>query len=82
MKQSVRDVLKLKKESYQAWLTFGTPETASRYRKAKYVTAWAVAKKKALACEELERPTERLSADLQVDLANCLVPPEGEAVLY
>ncbi|KAK3506408.1 hypothetical protein QTP70_009328 [Hemibagrus guttatus] len=31
----VRDAVKLKKESYRAWLAWGTPEAAEAYRQAK-----------------------------------------------
>ena len=43
----VRDAIKLKKESYQAWLTRGTPEVADGYRQAKCVAVWAVTEAKA-----------------------------------
>ncbi|GAA6083977.1 receptor-type tyrosine-protein phosphatase F-like, partial [Tachysurus ichikawai] len=37
----VRDAVKLKKESYRAWLAQGTPEAADRYRRDKRVVAEA-----------------------------------------
>ncbi|KAK3522456.1 hypothetical protein QTP86_011802 [Hemibagrus guttatus] len=38
----VRDAVKLKKESYRAWLARGTPEAAEAYRQAKRTTAVVV----------------------------------------
>ncbi|KAK3574423.1 hypothetical protein QTP86_006591 [Hemibagrus guttatus] len=38
----VRDAVKLKKESYRAWLARGTPEAAEAYRQAKRTTALVV----------------------------------------
>ncbi|KAI3374950.1 hypothetical protein L3Q82_021475, partial [Scortum barcoo] len=40
-KQEVRDAVKLKKESSQAMLACGTPDTVDGYRQAKQAAAWA-----------------------------------------
>ncbi|KAK3528570.1 hypothetical protein QTP70_003744 [Hemibagrus guttatus] len=42
----VRDAVKLKKESYRAWLARGTPEAAEAYWQAKQTAAWVVSKQK------------------------------------
>ncbi|KAK3523662.1 hypothetical protein QTP70_006725 [Hemibagrus guttatus] len=42
----VRDAVKLKKESYRAWLAWGTPEAAEAYRQAKRTAAGVVLKQK------------------------------------
>ena len=42
----VRDAVKLKKESYRAWLAQGTPEAADGYRQAKHAAAQVVAEAK------------------------------------
>ncbi|KAK3517543.1 hypothetical protein QTP70_012620 [Hemibagrus guttatus] len=42
----VRDAVKLKKESYRAWLARGTPEAAEAYRQAKRTAAGVVLEKK------------------------------------
>ncbi|KAK3557320.1 hypothetical protein QTP70_026600, partial [Hemibagrus guttatus] len=42
----VRDAVKLKKESYRAWLARGTPEAAEAYRQAKRTTAVVVSEAK------------------------------------
>uniref|UniRef100_A0A8C5HIH4 Reverse transcriptase domain-containing protein n=1 Tax=Gouania willdenowi TaxID=441366 RepID=A0A8C5HIH4_GOUWI len=54
----VRDAVKLKKESYRAFLTCGTPETADRYRRAKRSAATAVAEAKARTREEFGEAME------------------------
>uniref|UniRef100_A0A8C9TUR8 Reverse transcriptase domain-containing protein n=1 Tax=Scleropages formosus TaxID=113540 RepID=A0A8C9TUR8_SCLFO len=54
----VRDVVKLKKEFYQAWLAHGTPEAADGYRWAKWNVALAVATAKTLAWEEFGEAME------------------------
>ena len=48
----VRDAVKLKKESHQAWLARGTPEAADRYWQAKRAAARAVADAKARVWEK------------------------------
>ncbi|KAK3521037.1 hypothetical protein QTP86_003681 [Hemibagrus guttatus] len=48
----VRDAVKLKKESYQAWLAQGTPEAAEAYRHAKRTSAWVVSEAKTRVWEE------------------------------
>ncbi|KAK3536657.1 hypothetical protein QTP86_015466, partial [Hemibagrus guttatus] len=48
----VRDAVKLKKESYRAWLARGTPEAAEAYRQAKRTTAVVVSKAKTRVREE------------------------------
>ncbi|KAK3507958.1 hypothetical protein QTP70_005040 [Hemibagrus guttatus] len=42
----VRDAVKLKKESYQAWLACGTPEAADAYRQSKQAAARVVSEAK------------------------------------
>jgi len=42
----VKDAVKLKKESYRAWLACGTPEAADRYRQAKRTAAHVVVEAK------------------------------------
>ncbi|KAK3526236.1 hypothetical protein QTP70_018714 [Hemibagrus guttatus] len=42
----VRDAVKLKKESYRAWLARGTPEAAEAYRQDKRTTAVVISKQK------------------------------------
>ena len=54
----VRDAVKLKKESYMAFLACGTPEAADRYRLAKWVAASAVAQAKIRAWEEFGEAME------------------------
>ncbi|TWW56339.1 Plexin-A1 Semaphorin receptor NOV, partial [Takifugu flavidus] len=49
---AVRDAVRLKKESYQAFLACGTPEAADRYRQARQSAATAVAEAKTRAGEE------------------------------
>ena len=49
---AVRDAVRLKKESYWAFLACGTTETADGYRPAKRCAAVAVAEKKTWAWEE------------------------------
>ncbi|KAK3549452.1 hypothetical protein QTP86_001457 [Hemibagrus guttatus] len=44
----IRDAVKLKKESYQAWLAQGTPEAAEAYRRAKRTAARVVSEAKTL----------------------------------
>ncbi|KAK3564781.1 hypothetical protein QTP86_026411, partial [Hemibagrus guttatus] len=48
----VRDAVKLKKESYRAWLARGTPEAAEAYRQAKRTTAVVVSEAKTWVWEE------------------------------
>ncbi|KAK3517712.1 hypothetical protein QTP70_016085 [Hemibagrus guttatus] len=48
----VRDAIKLKKESYRAWLARGTPEAAEAYRQAKQTTAVVVSEAKTRVWEE------------------------------
>ncbi len=48
----VRDAVKLKKESYRAWLACGTPEAADGYRQAKRSAARVVVEAKTRAWEE------------------------------
>ncbi|XP_055362025.1 uncharacterized protein LOC129603656 [Betta splendens] len=54
----VRDAIKLKKESYQVWLTCRTPEAADGYRQAKRAAACAVAEAKTRAWEEFGEAME------------------------
>ncbi|KAL7877601.1 hypothetical protein SRHO_G00042440 [Serrasalmus rhombeus] len=50
----VRDAVKLKEESYQAWLACGTPEAADRYRQAKRSATSVVAKAKTRVWEKFD----------------------------
>uniref|UniRef100_A0A3B3BLN8 Reverse transcriptase domain-containing protein n=2 Tax=Oryzias melastigma TaxID=30732 RepID=A0A3B3BLN8_ORYME len=55
----VRDAVKLKKESYQAWLACGTPEAADRYRQFKRAAARAVLEAKTRSWEEFGEAMEK-----------------------
>ncbi|KAK3513103.1 hypothetical protein QTP70_001397 [Hemibagrus guttatus] len=55
----VRDAVKLKKESYRAWLTWGTPEAAEAYRQAKRTTAVVVTEAKTRVWEEFGEAMEK-----------------------
>ncbi|KAK3544079.1 hypothetical protein QTP86_001145, partial [Hemibagrus guttatus] len=55
----VRDAVKLKKESYQAWLAWGTPEAAEAYRQAKQTTAMVVSEAKTRVWEEFGEAMEK-----------------------
>ncbi|KAK3521039.1 hypothetical protein QTP86_018753 [Hemibagrus guttatus] len=55
----VRDAVKLKKESYQAWLARGTPEAAEAYRQAKRTTALVVSEAKTRVWEEFGEAMEK-----------------------
>ncbi|KAK3554501.1 hypothetical protein QTP70_024406, partial [Hemibagrus guttatus] len=55
----VRDAVKLKKESYQAWLARGTPEAAEAYRQAKRTTAVVVSETKTRVWEEFGEAMEK-----------------------
>ncbi|XDV29377.1 hypothetical protein PO909_032513 [Leuciscus waleckii] len=55
----VRDAVKLKKQSYRAWLACGTPEAADGYRQAKWTAAWVVVEAKNRAWEEFGEAMEK-----------------------
>ncbi|KAK3542618.1 hypothetical protein QTP86_031319, partial [Hemibagrus guttatus] len=55
----VRDAVKLKKESYRAWLTRRTPEAAEAYRQAKQTTAVVVSEAKTRVWEEFGEAMEK-----------------------
>uniref|UniRef100_A0A3Q3T275 Reverse transcriptase domain-containing protein n=1 Tax=Mastacembelus armatus TaxID=205130 RepID=A0A3Q3T275_9TELE len=55
----VRDAVKLKKESYRAWLACGTSEAADRYRRAKRAAAQAVMEAKTRVWEEFGEAMEK-----------------------
>ncbi|KAK3551056.1 hypothetical protein QTP70_011498 [Hemibagrus guttatus] len=55
----VRDAVKLKKESYRAWLARGTPEAAEAYRQAKRTTAVVVSEAKTRVWEEIGEAMEK-----------------------
>ncbi|KAK3542779.1 hypothetical protein QTP70_002978 [Hemibagrus guttatus] len=55
----VRDAVKLKKESYRAWLARGTPEAAEAYRQAKRTTAMVVSEAKNRVWEEFGEAMEK-----------------------
>ncbi|KAK3536250.1 hypothetical protein QTP86_000153 [Hemibagrus guttatus] len=55
----VRDAVKLKKESYRAWLARGTPEAAEAYRQAKRTTAVVVSEAKTRIWEEFGEAMEK-----------------------
>ncbi|KAK3525519.1 hypothetical protein QTP86_033933 [Hemibagrus guttatus] len=57
--QEVRDAVKLKKESYQAWLARRTPEAAEAYRQAKRTTAVVVSEAKTRVWEEFCEAMEK-----------------------
>ena len=54
----VRDAVKLKKESYRAWLARGTPEAADGYRQARRAAARAVAEAKTRVWEKFGEAME------------------------
>ena len=54
----VREAVKLKKESYRAWLACRTPEAAGRYRRAKRDAASAVSEAKTRVWEEFGEAME------------------------
>ena len=56
----VRDAVKLKKESYRAWLARGTPEAADRYRQAKRAQHGQSWKRKLGSGKSSERPWRRI----------------------
>ncbi|KAK3564675.1 hypothetical protein QTP86_024820 [Hemibagrus guttatus] len=56
----VRDAVKLKKESYRAWLARGTPEAAEAYRQAKQTTAVVVSEAKTRVWEEFGEAMEKV----------------------
>ncbi|KAK3510524.1 hypothetical protein QTP70_009126 [Hemibagrus guttatus] len=55
----VRDAVKLKKESYRAWLAQGTPEAAEAYWQAKQTAAWVVSEAKNRVWEEFGEAMEK-----------------------
>ncbi|KAK3538632.1 hypothetical protein QTP86_009150 [Hemibagrus guttatus] len=55
----VRDAIKLKKESYRAWLVRGTLEAAEAYRQAKWTTAVVVSEAKTRVWEEFGEAMEK-----------------------
>ncbi|KAK3551449.1 hypothetical protein QTP70_017426, partial [Hemibagrus guttatus] len=55
----VRDAVKLKKESYRAWLVRGTLEAAEAYRQAKRTTAVVVSEAKTRVWEEFGEAIEK-----------------------
>uniref|UniRef100_A0A671WJG1 Reverse transcriptase domain-containing protein n=1 Tax=Sparus aurata TaxID=8175 RepID=A0A671WJG1_SPAAU len=55
----VRVAVKLKKESYRAWLARGTPEAADGYRQAKRAAARAVSEAKTRVWEEFGEAMEK-----------------------
>ncbi|KAK3553040.1 hypothetical protein QTP86_031194 [Hemibagrus guttatus] len=71
----VRDAFKLKKESYRAWLAWGTLEAAEAYRQAKRTTAVVVSEAKIRVWEEFHG--EGLLDGLGKILADRLAPQKG-----
>ncbi|KAK3567248.1 hypothetical protein QTP86_015079 [Hemibagrus guttatus] len=55
----VRDAVKLKKESYRAWLARGTPEAAEAYWQAKRTAAQVVSEAKTRVWEEFGEAMEK-----------------------
>ncbi|KAK3531414.1 hypothetical protein QTP70_019258 [Hemibagrus guttatus] len=55
----VRDAVKLKKESYRAWLAQGTPEAAEVYQQAKRAAARVVSEAKTRVWEEFGEAVEK-----------------------
>ncbi|KAK3509856.1 hypothetical protein QTP70_015863 [Hemibagrus guttatus] len=55
----VRDAVKLKKESYRAWLARRTPEAGEAYRRAKRTTAVVVSEAKTRVWEEFGEAMEK-----------------------
>ena len=54
----VRDTVKLKKESYRAWLARGTPEAADGFWQVKQAAAWAVVEAKTWVWEKFGEAME------------------------
>ena len=55
----VREAVRLKKETFRAWLAQGSPEAADRYRSAKWTAAAAVAEAKTRVWEEFGEAMEK-----------------------
>ncbi|KAK9532994.1 hypothetical protein VZT92_010351 [Zoarces viviparus] len=55
----VREAVKLKKETFKAWLAQGSPEAADRYRQARRAAAAVVANAKTRAWEEFGEAMEK-----------------------
>ncbi|KAK3518049.1 hypothetical protein QTP70_033271 [Hemibagrus guttatus] len=55
----VRESVKLKKESYRAWLARGTPEAAEAYQQAKQTTALVISEAKTRVWEEFGEAMEK-----------------------
>ncbi|KAK3508584.1 hypothetical protein QTP70_034104 [Hemibagrus guttatus] len=55
----VRDAVKLKKESYRAWLAWGTPEAAEAYWQAKRTAARVISEAKTRVWEEFSEAMEK-----------------------
>ncbi|KAK3572533.1 hypothetical protein QTP86_034321, partial [Hemibagrus guttatus] len=55
----VRDAVKLKKESFRAWLAWGTPKAAEAYGQAKRTTAVVVSEAKTRVWEEFGEAMEK-----------------------
>ncbi|KAK3516631.1 hypothetical protein QTP70_022033 [Hemibagrus guttatus] len=76
----VRDAVKLKKESYRAWLAWGTPEAAEAYRQAKRTTAVVVSEAKTRAWEEFGEAMEkdyRTAMEKDYRMADRSAPQKG-----
>uniref|UniRef100_A0A6Q2XMX8 Palmdelphin n=1 Tax=Esox lucius TaxID=8010 RepID=A0A6Q2XMX8_ESOLU len=79
----VRDAVKLKKESYQAWLACGTPEAADGYLQAKRTAARVVVEAKTRAWEEFVEAMEkdyRLASKIYHYFWACRIEKEIEAL--
>ncbi|XP_013877605.1 chromobox protein homolog 1 [Austrofundulus limnaeus] len=68
----MREAVRLKKESYRAFLAYGTPEAADRYRQSKQIAARMVAEAKTWAWEEFVEAMKkdfRMASSANVKLA-------------
>ncbi|KAK3561554.1 hypothetical protein QTP86_008774 [Hemibagrus guttatus] len=75
----VRDAVKLKKESYRAWLARGTPEAAEAYRQSKRTTAVVVSEAKTQTVRRLRRG-KQLSANTVYSGGGELLASTGDIV--
>ncbi|KAI3364919.1 hypothetical protein L3Q82_001099 [Scortum barcoo] len=55
----VKGAVRLKKETYRAWMACGTPEAADGYQQARWNAAWAVAEAKTWVWEEFSEAMEK-----------------------
>ena len=54
----MKGAVKLKKETYRSWRTYGTPEAADSYQQAKQSAAWVVIDKRIQVWEKFGEAVE------------------------